>query len=59
MISTKARPRHSTRYLRRHTTGGGWAGYEAAKAAWNAANPQACYQERDAAMRKLAKSFAV
>jgi len=59
MISTKERPRHSTRNLRRHTTGGGWAGYEAAKAAWDAANPQASYQERDTVMRNLAKSFGV
>jgi hypothetical protein len=45
--------------LRRHSTGGAFASYEAAKSAWDAANPGADYRTRDAAMRKLAGALGV
>lgn len=54
------RPMGGTRSrLRGYTTGGSYAAYEAAKAAWDAANPGALYRERDAAMQRLARSMGV
>lgn len=42
-----------------HGVGSAWAAYELAKSAWDQANPDATYEARDVAMRKLAEVFRV
>lgn len=59
LSTTRAKTRDKAKALRRQSTGGRDALYEACKNAWDAANPGADWRTREQAMRRLADAAGV